>query len=166
MSVNINDIKIRTELRPGDIGYITWMHGMIYSKENNFGLSFEAYVAKGLYDFCQNYDAELDRVWLAEHDERTVGFLLLMHRENNAAQLRYFLLDPGYRGIGLGKKLICLFMDFLKARGYKSCYLWTTNEQDTAISMYKKLGFILTEEVESAAFGKLLREQRYEMTLK
>ncbi|MES2113039.1 MAG: GNAT family N-acetyltransferase [Bacteroidota bacterium] len=166
MNVNIDDITIRTELRPGDIGYITWMHGDIYSRENGFGISFEAYVAKGLYEFYKDYDIELDRVWVAEHGSRIVGFLLLMHRENNAAQLRYFLFDPDYRGIGLGKKLVGLFMDFLKAKGYRSCYLWTTDEQDAAAAIYKKLGFILTDEVESTAFGKPLKEHRYELLLK
>lgn len=166
MKINIDDITIRAELRPGDIGYVTWMHGAIYSNENGFGISFEAYVAKGLYEFYKNYDPGLDRVWVAEHDGRIVGFLLLMHRENNAAQLRYFLLEPEYRGIGLGKKLTNLFMDFLKAKDYASCYLWTTDEQDTAAAIYRKLGFTLTDEVESTEFGKLLKEHRYELLLK
>lgn len=165
MSVTINDITIRTDLRPGDIGYVTWMHGDIYARENAFGISFEAYVAKGLYEFYKDYDPELDRVWVAEHNDRIVGFLLLMHREDSAAQLRYFLLDPAYRGIGLGKKLTTLFMIFLENKGYKACYLWTTDEQDTAVAIYKKLGFILTDEVESTAFGKPLKEHRYELIM-
>ena len=166
MKINIDDISIRTELKPGDIGYVTWMHGVIYSNENAFGISFEAYVAKGLYEFYKNYDPELDRVWVAEHNGHIIGFLVLMHRENNAAQLRYFLLGPEYRGIGLGKKLTGLFMDFLKAKDYTSCYLWTTDEQDAAAAIYRKLGFILTDEVESTEFGKLLKEHRYELVLK
>ena len=164
--IDLNDITIRTFLRPGDIGYVTWMHGALYGKEYNFSTSFEAYVAAGLYEFHKHYDPDMDRVWIAEHNARIVGFLLLMHRENNAAQLRYFLLEPEYRGIGLGKKLTNLFMDFLKAKDYASCYLWTTDEQDTAAAIYRKLGFTLTDEVESTEFGKLLKEHRYELLLK
>jgi ribosomal protein S18 acetylase RimI-like enzyme len=164
-NINIDDIAIRTYLRPGDIGYVTWMHGALYSTEYNYSTNFEAYVAAGLYEFHKHYDPDLDRVWIAEHNARMVGFLLLMHRENNAAQLRFFILQPEYRGIGLGKKLTLLFMDFLRAKGYKTCFLWTTDEQTTAAVIYKKMGFVLTDELESVAFGKKLKEQRYELIL-
>lgn len=85
-----------------------------------------------------------------------------MHRENNAAQLRYFILLPEYRGLGLGKKLIELYMEFLKEKTYSSSYLWTTHELDAAASLYKRYGFVLTEEKPSTAFGKELKEHRYE----
>jgi len=102
-----------------------------------------------------------DSVWICEHHDRMVAFLLLMHRENNAAQLGYFLIEPRYRGIGLGKKLMQLYMEFLRACRYQSPYLWTTHELEAAASLYKRFGFKLTEEKESTAFGKRLREQRY-----
>jgi peptidyl-dipeptidase Dcp len=99
-------IQIRTELRPGDIGYVTYLHGSLYSSEYDYGISFEAYVAQGLYEFYKNYDADRDRVWVCEKAGAMVGFLLLMHREENVAQLRYFILTPEVRGIGLGNKLM------------------------------------------------------------
>jgi len=56
-------------------------------------------------------------------------------------------------------------MDFLRECGYKESYLWTTHELTTAAALYKRLGFQLTEEKESTAFGKPLREQRYNLLL-
>jgi len=94
-----------------------------------------------------------------------VGFLALMHRGQDTAQLRYFLLPPEYRGIGLGKKLMGLFMTQLKQVGYQNTYLWTTREQETAIALYRRYGFELTEEVASDTFGKPLYEQKYELRL-
>jgi peptidyl-dipeptidase Dcp len=82
-----------------------------------------------------------------------------------AAQLRYFLIEPEYRGIGLGSKLMTLYMDFLRECGYRESYLWTTHELDTAAFLYKRVGFKLIEEKESSAFGKPLREQRYNLVL-
>jgi len=161
--VNIDDVRVRNDLRPGDLGYVIHMHGRVYGAEYNYGVSFEMYVARGLAEFYTQYDPDKDRVWICEHGDRIVGFLLLMHREDNAAQLRYFLLDPEYRGIGLGKRLMNLYMDFLHRCGYKSSYLWTTNEQHAAASLYKHYGFVLTEEKESTAFGKSLKEQRYDL---
>jgi|SRR5688572_16470903 len=161
--IQIEDIQIRTQLMPGDLGYVIYRHGKLYSEEHGFGISFEAYVAAGLYEFYKNYDPALDRVWICEHEKQIVGFVLLMHRENKAAQLRYFYLEPGYRGIGLGKKLMQLYMDFLREKNYQSSYLLTTNELRSAASLYLRHGFVLSEEKESGLFGIPLKEQRYDL---
>ena len=162
-NVSPGDISIRTILRPGDIGMVTWLHGHIYSREYQYGISFEAYVAHGLYEFYRQYDPVKDGVLICEHGDKMVGFLLLMHR-GDTAQLRYFILLPDYRGIGLGRKLMDLFMKGLRERGYASAYLYTTHELTAAANLYKRCGFQLTEEKESANFGKLLKEQRYDLT--
>ena len=160
---NLENIIIRTQLKPGDLGYVIYRHGKLYSKEYNYGISFETYVGAGMYEFYKNYNPSVDSVWICEHDNKIVGFVLLMHRENNAAQLRYFYLEPEYRGIGLGKKLMKSYMDFLKEKGYRSSYLWTTHELQAAASLYTRYGFKLTEEKESTGFGKPLKEQRYDL---
>jgi N-acetylglutamate synthase-like GNAT family acetyltransferase len=61
-------------------------------------------------------------VWVCEHDGRMIGFLALVNR-GKAAQLRYFIIEPEYRSIGLGKKLMTLYMEFLKQCDYTSSYL-------------------------------------------
>jgi peptidyl-dipeptidase Dcp len=161
--VSLNEITIRTELRPGDLGYVIYLHGHLYNKEYNYGISFESYVAGGLHEFYSQYNPVKDRVWICEHNGKIIGFLLLMHRENNSSQLRYFIILPEYRGIGLGKKLMNLYMDFLRDSRYESSYLWTTDELQAAASLYLRHGFKLTEEKESTAFGKMLKERRYNL---
>ena len=162
--VSLDDISIRTKLRHGDLGYVVYMHGALYGREYGYGLQFETYVAKGLCEFYEGYNPERNRIWACEHNGHMVGFLLLIDR-GKAAQLRYFLIEPEYRGLGLGSKLLNLYMDFLRECGYKESYLWTTHELDTAIYLYKRVGFKLTEEKESTSFGKALREQRYDLIL-
>ena len=163
-NITLEDISILTELQPGDIGYVIHMHGALYGKEYNYGIQFESYVAKGLCEFYEKYDPQRSRVWICEHNNQMIGFLLLMDR-GESAQLRYFLIKPEYRGIGLGSRLMNLYMDFLRECGYRRSYLWTTHELTNAASLYKKQGFRLTEEKESTSFGKLLREQRYDLVL-
>jgi GNAT superfamily N-acetyltransferase len=163
--ITLSDIKIRTELMPGDIGHITYLHGILYKDEYDYSISFESYVAKGLFEFYQQYHPDKDRVWVCEHVGTIIGFILLMHRNDNTAQLRYFILRPKYRGIGLGKHLMNLYMEFLREKGYEKSYLWTTDDLVAAASLYKRHGFVLTEEKESSAFGKLLKEQRYDLIL-
>ena len=162
--VTLQEISIRTELAPGDIGYVIHRHGALYAREYGYGMQFETYVAKGLCEFAERFDPRTNRVWICEHEKRMVGFLLLMDR-GEAAQLRYFLIEPEYRGIGLGSRLMTLFMDFLRTSGYRAAYLWTTDELSVAARLYMRAGFTLTEEKESTAFGKPLTERRYDVRL-
>jgi GNAT superfamily N-acetyltransferase len=159
-NVSLNDIQIRTGLQPGDIGYLTYMHGRLYGQESGYGMAFEAYVARGLCEFIDHYDPQRSRAWICEHGGQIIGSLVLLDR-GEAAQLRYFLIDPAYRGIGLGSKLMGLFLQFLQAR-YRQAYLWTTQELTGAASLYRKAGFVLAEEKESTSFGKRVLEQRYD----
>ncbi|HTH58060.1 MAG TPA: GNAT family N-acetyltransferase [Cyclobacteriaceae bacterium] len=163
-SRKLSDITIRTELQPGDIGYVAYMHGRLYKREYNYGISFEAYVAKGLCEFYEKYDPARSRVWVCEDQGKMIGFVLLMER-GDAAQLRYFIIEPEYRGIGLGKQLMVLYMDFLKSCSYKTSYLWTTHELGAAASLYLRHGFRLSDQKESTAFGKPLMEQRYDLAV-
>jgi peptidyl-dipeptidase Dcp len=56
-------------------------------------------------------------------------------------------------------------MEFIKERGYRKAFLWTTSELATAARLYTSAGFRLTEEKESTSFGKALRERRYDLLL-
>ena len=158
------EITIRTDIRPGDLGLITYLHGVLYADEFNHGLAFEAMVAGGLHEFYSTYDPEKERFWIVEDNGKMIGCLALKNR-GETAQLRYFVIRPEYRGSGLGNKLLRLFIDFAKACKYKGVYLWTGSELDKAQHLYQKIGFKLAEEKASTAFGKPAIEQRYELVL-
>lgn len=163
--VSLKDIDIRTELLPGDLGYIAYIHGLLYGQELGYGLNFEAYVLGGLQEFAGQYNKEKDRVWICSHGEKIIGFLVGFHR-NDIVQFRYFIFLPEYRGIGLGKRLMEAFIAYMKECGCNRAYLWTTNEQQAAISLYTRYGFKLTEEKQSHAFDKALTELRYDLELR
>lgn len=158
---NLGAFRLRTELGPGDIGTITYLHGVVYHAENNHGIAFEAYVAEGLAEFFHSYRAGRDHIWIYEHDGQIIGTLFLMDRQG-AAQLRYYFVLPEYRGRGIGKDLMRRYMRALQDGGYASSFLWTTNELPTAAALYMRHGFMLTEERPSTRFGKPVIEQKYE----
>ncbi len=119
MGMNPEDINIRNTLQSGDIGYITYMHGVFHMRECGYGLSFESYVAEGLHEFYSRYNPDKECMWVCEDsslNNKIICSLLLMDRGNGSAQLRYYILESGYRGSGLGKKLMDLFMQFLKEK--------------------------------------------------
>lgn len=159
------DISIRTELRPGDLSNIIYQQTLLYQEEHNFGFEFEMYALAGMHEFCKNYNLEKDRIWICEHNDKIIGSILVMHRENNSSQLRFFYVDKDYRGIGLGKKLMQLCVDFIKEKNYKLSYLWTFEGLDSAISLYTKNGFTLTEQIKTQTFGKVVNEQRFDLII-
>ncbi len=159
--ITLEDITIRSELRPGDIGHITSRHGVLYAQEYGWGIGFESYVAAGLHEFYREYDIAKDHIWIAEHEGKIIGSILVKSR-GESAQVRYFYIEPGYRGIGLGKKLWSFAMDFVTTCGYKKAYLWTAEELREAAKLYTSTGFRLTQEKESMTFGTRAIEQRYD----
>lgn len=159
--VRREDISIRTEFRQGDISAILSLHSEIYGKEYGYNLYFEAIVAKSLHEFFELYNPERSRVWICEHEGRIVGSIALLDR-GEAAQLRYFVLLPDYRGLGLGNRLMTLYVDFMKEVGYASSYLLTTDDLSEAAHLYKKYGFELMSSTESDIYGDKLHRQRYE----
>ncbi|UII21349.1 GNAT family N-acetyltransferase [Fulvivirga ligni] len=164
-SVTLTDIQIRTTLLPGDLGYVAHLHGKLYEEECKYGLNFEKYVMKGLYEFIDTYNPDNERVWICEHNEKIIGFLLGCKKEESL-QLRYFIILPEYRGIGLASKLMEHFVFFMRAKGYSHSYLWTTEEQKAAIHLYKKFNFQLTQEkVSKDTFSKEITEQRFDLHL-
>ncbi|MCU0451158.1 MAG: bifunctional helix-turn-helix transcriptional regulator/GNAT family N-acetyltransferase [Bernardetiaceae bacterium] len=158
----LDQITIRTELRPGDLGFVVHRHAQLYAEEYGFTVQFEGYVAQAISEFCLAYHPQNDRVWICEHRGQIIGFLALMHREPRTSQLRFFYLEPPYRGLGLGKKLMELFMEFHRAGGYTSSFLYTISELGPALSLYTRHGYRLAHEADSGAFGRPVREQRYE----
>lgn len=162
--ITLQDIRIRTVLKPGDIGYVIYLHGHLYGKEYGYSINFESYVAAGFHEFYSKYNPQLERHWICEYEDEIIGFLLLMNR-GETAQLRYFIIKPEFRGIGLGKLLMDLYMEQLMLLKYKSSYLLTVDELPAAASLYKRHGFVLVEEKPFGEFGKPLIEQRYELNL-
>ncbi|MCG7376675.1 helix-turn-helix domain-containing GNAT family N-acetyltransferase [Paenibacillus sp. ACRSA] len=158
-------IEVRTELRPGDVGALIHLHGWVYAKECGYNHIFEGYVCKTFYDVLQTYNPDKDRFWLAETDNEIVGSIAVIGHPGNRAQIRWFILHPDCRGMGIGKKLIHEAIAYCKEKGYSNVFLETTEDQKTAITMYSKQGFVKTKEQENEAWGVLHIEQTYELKL-
>lgn len=158
-------IEIRSGLRPGDIGYLIHMHGWIYTLDCGYNHMFEGYVCKTFYEFAGNYNPEKDRIWFAEASGNIVGAIAIVGHTAEKAQLRWFIIHPDFRGMGLGKKLFEGAMKYCREKGYKNIFLETTDDQKTAIHMYIKAGFKKIRENEDNSWGINHIEQTYELNL-
>jgi len=81
------------------------------------------------------------------------------------AQLRWLLLDPAARGMGIGRRLVEEAVRFAGETGYRSIFLWTVHILPVAARIYRDAGFRLTAEKEVFQWGRPLREQRYDLPL-
>jgi len=62
-------LSIRQNLLPGDIGWLVWLHGVIYAREMGWDYTFEAYVAGPLAEFAIRRN-EREAIWLVECSDR------------------------------------------------------------------------------------------------
>ncbi|HKZ94474.1 MAG TPA: GNAT family N-acetyltransferase [Candidatus Bathyarchaeia archaeon] len=157
--------EIRHHIEPGDIGYVTYLHGILYARECAYDQTFEAYVAVGLAEFVQSFSPDKDRIWLAATNGRIIGSIAIVGHSKTTAQLRWFLVHPDYRGLGIGKELLEDAIQFCKERKYKTIFLWTTSELKEAGHLYACFGFKKTEEKTRKIWGKRVTEERYELHL-
>jgi ribosomal protein S18 acetylase RimI-like enzyme len=158
--------KLRYHLRPGDIGYLTHLHGITYAKEHGYDHTFEAYVADGLAEFIRSFSPDKDRIWLAETNKQIIGSIAIVGHSKVEAQLRWFFVHPKYRGIGMGRRLLNEALHFCKERKYRSVFLWTTSELSTAQHLYTGAGFERTRKKTHQIWGRTVMEERYDLDLR
>ncbi len=163
-NIKLEDIIIRNEIHSGDIGYIIHMHGWMYLEECGYSREFEGYVIESFVKFASKYNPNKERLWCAEHNGNIIGCIAIVDG-GTQARLRWFLIDPHYRKIGLGKKLFQEALSFAREKDYKSIYLSTTLDQETAIRMYTKAGFVKISEKENHSWRDNITELEYELKL-
>ena len=158
------DTTLRTELRPGDIGEIVRLHGVVYAEEYGFDPTFEAYVAEPLARFAIAASPR-ERLWIGERNAAIVGCVAIVAASREVAQLRWFLVDPSARGTGLGTRLLDEAIAFSRASGYGSVTLWTVSSLHAAARLYRARGFAKTEEKPGRPWGVDVIEEKYELRL-
>jgi N-acetylglutamate synthase-like GNAT family acetyltransferase len=159
-----NDVSVRHDLRPGDVGRVTLLHGLLYAAEYGWDHTFEAYVAGPLAAFALRQNPR-ERIWIVEHEGDVAGCVGIVEADAETAQLRWYLLHPRLRGRGLGRALLADAIDFCRLAGYRRVFLWTVSALGAAAALYREAGFALTEETTHPLWGVVVCEQRYDLHL-
>ncbi len=157
------EITIRTG-KPGDLGYIAYRHGVLYATEYQLEPVFESYVLEGLLKYARSSQGGI--TWIAESNGQIAGFIAIIRLNEESAQLRWFLIEPEYRGFGLGRRLMSIAMEYCREKRFKKVFLWTFKGLDAAGALYKKHGFRLTEQVSNDTWKRGVEEERWELTLR
>ena len=154
------EFALRHDLQPGDVAYIVYLHGTVYAREYGFDSTFEAYVAGPLAEFVRSR-TNRDRLWIAERGDRIVGCIAVVGTSEKEAQVRWFLVDPSARELGLGKRLLHEAVAFCERCGYESIFLWTVSALTAAARLYRSAGFQKVEEKPGKQWGVDVVEEKY-----
>jgi DNA-binding MarR family transcriptional regulator/GNAT superfamily N-acetyltransferase len=150
---------------PGDFGWVVQAHGVLYAREYDWDGSFEALVARIVADYVEQADLKREAAWIAEVDGRQVGCVFCVRKDEDTAQLRLLLVDPGVRGMGVGSRLVEECVRFARRKGYRKMVLWTNDVLSAARRIYERAGFTLVEQDRHHSFGHDLVGQNWELDL-
>ena len=113
-------------------------------------------------------DADLDRLaaatvdeplFLARDGERVVGCVQLKHLGESTAEVKRLYVEPGYRGQGLGRRLMEAVLSGAVADGYTTLRLGVAPYLERARALYEDLGFEYTQPYEQSRAPEQLHDE-------
>jgi GNAT superfamily N-acetyltransferase len=158
-----NLVSIERGYRVGAIARCVDLHMRYYAAAAGLGRAFEAKVAGGLAEFAERLDRPRNELWLACRDGTIVGTVAVDGEDLglDLAHLRWFIVDEGARGAGVGRRLLAEAVAFCDRHGFREMQLWTYRGLDAARRLYEAQGFVLAEEWSGRQWGAEMMEQRF-----
>jgi DNA-binding MarR family transcriptional regulator/GNAT superfamily N-acetyltransferase len=150
---------------PGDIGWIVYRHGALYASEYGWDETFEGLVAEIAGAFLRSHNPRRERCWVAERSGDILGSVFVVDAGEGVAKLRLLYVEPGARGLGLGRRLVGEALRFARVAGYCKMTLWTNDVLTAARRIYESAGFRLVSSEPHRSFGKDLVGECWETAL-
>jgi len=139
------------------------LYCILYKKEYGLGGTFEQYVLDSLAKYIEQRSE--GEIWVAEYNGQIVGSIGVVSMDKSTAQLRWFLIEPEFRGIGLGRQLITKAVDYCKQKKFSRVFLWTFQDLKAARHLYSSLGFMPVEQVENNTWKRGLVEELWDLSI-
>jgi GNAT superfamily N-acetyltransferase len=161
------ETTIRQGLRPGDIGAVARMHGVLYEREYGLDHRIEASVAEGMARFADAMAVSEDAaLWVAERDGRVVGAIGMTGEDGGVVRLRWFIVAPEARRGGIGGRLLDAALGWARARAFERVMLFTFGDLVDAARLYRRAGFDKVSERVGTEWSEVLVEERWELHLR
>lgn len=98
--------------------------------------------------FC-SIETYFESFWCLFDEENIIGTVALKKLDEEKCELKSLYLLQKYHGKGLGEHLLKTAILEAQENDYKEMYLDTLSTSKEAISLYKKMGFVITERYNS-----------------
>ncbi|HEY2516848.1 MAG TPA: helix-turn-helix domain-containing GNAT family N-acetyltransferase [Polyangiaceae bacterium] len=149
---------------PGDYGWMVERHGAIYAGEYGWDERFEGLVASIVAEHVAARDPRT-AAWIAWASGERAGCILCAKKNERTAQLRILLVEPRFRGRGLGGLLVDECLRFARGAGYGKMVLWTNDVLTDARKLYERAGFSRVATKKHSDFGVALTGETWEKKL-
>jgi GNAT superfamily N-acetyltransferase len=161
------DTTIRQGLRPGDVGAVTRLHGVLYEREHGLDHHIEASVAEGMARYADAL-ARSDgaALWVAEREGEIVGSVGMTDQGDGVARLRWFIVAPQARRSGVGGRLLDHALGWARDEGLDTVALFTIDTLVDAARLYRRAGFRMVSERVGTEWSDTITEQRWELALR
>ena len=141
-------ISVRVAVE-GDVPRCAELLGILFSQEQDFTPDAERQ-SRGLSMIIHN--PELGQIFVAEVDGVIQGVVLLLFTVSTflgqrVALLEDMVVDPAWRGHGLGSLLLDQALDFARREGFGRITLLTDRDNETAQRLYTSKSFTRSEMV-------------------
>jgi DNA-binding MarR family transcriptional regulator/GNAT superfamily N-acetyltransferase len=150
---------------PGDLGWIVARNAELYTAEYGWDASYEVLVARIVADFAASQDPAVERAWIADVMGLRAGCVMCVRANEQTAKLRLLLVEPAFRGLGVGRRLVDACVTFARDAGYGHMTLWTQSILTAARRIYDVAGFELVASAPHRSFGADLVEETWELDL-
>jgi len=161
------DVTVRRVLRPGDPEAIVDLHRRIYPGEHGVDETFTRDVGAELARLvARGWPGPGEGIWVVERNGALAGCLALSDEGQGTGRVRFFLLEPGLRGDGLGRRLLGELLERARGAGHSRLTLTTFEELRAAAHLYRQAGFRVVAEDRSPRWGReRFCLQHYELAL-
>lgn len=114
-------------------------------EEFNLNIPGTAYYDESTDHLYETFQFKKSAYFVAENEGQLlggVGIYPTAGLPSDTVELVKMYISSSFRGKGIGKLLMHQCIEYAKNLGYKRIYLETLPELSTAVSAYKKLGFV------------------------
>jgi ribosomal protein S18 acetylase RimI-like enzyme len=161
----VSEVDVRDELRPGDLEAIVAHHRRIYTEEYGVDSRFGDFVAAAVGRAAdRGFPSVREAIRIVELNGEHAGSIGLSDEGDGEAAIRWVVLSPEVRGIGLGRRLLGEMLAFAEDHGYRMVWLETFSDLQAAAHLYREHGFVVTSADTAPRWGRdSITFQRYEL---